>query len=404
MRFFPEFQGRQAQWVRVRQRCVTTTGAFPCNLLHVVARRHFQYLHTNKTSDMQGNGAYNKAAVYQMSLVDLTSDLLRQAMARFAKNTARKSSYCIADLGASQGRNSLELIRHLLRHLDASLPHVSQEFLVLHEDQPSNDFGSLLETLNSSQSYIHSHPIVYTGVISKSFYERLVPAASVDVFVTYISTHWLSKVPTPLPGSTVFINDPERAKSLPSSTLAAWHEAAHEDLVRFLRLRAHELVDHGSLCMTAVSDMGSERTLQQLSVMTRSLEDLVDMGKLSRASLDRMAVGYVKRTTAQFLAAFDQVPELQVHEYQHVPIEYTCGRPQDAAAFFLSIHKPSFEAGMTEQERQDPCLQDALMDCMIKRFNDALNDSREPFYASIVGGYFYVHCSRRPRAAATRIP
>ncbi|KAG9406429.1 hypothetical protein AC1031_002750 [Aphanomyces cochlioides] len=340
---------------------------------------------TNKTREMQGNGAYNKAAVYQMSLVDHTTDLLHQAMARFAKNTAQKSSYCIADLGASQGRNSLELIQHILRHLDESLP------------DPSNDFGSLLETLNSPQSYIHSYPNVYTGAISKSFYERLVPAASVDIFVTYISTHWLSKVPTPLPGSTVFINDPERTKTLPSSTLAAWHQAAHEDLVRFLRLRAQELVDNGSLCMTAVSDMGSERSLQQLDVMTRALEDL-----LSRASLDRMAVGYLKRTTAEFLAALDQVPELQVHEYQHVPIDYTFGRPQDAAAFFLSIHKPSFEAGMTEKERQDPCLEEALMDCMIKRFSDALNGSSEPFYASIVCGYFYVHCSRRPRA--TRIP
>ncbi|KAG9406427.1 hypothetical protein AC1031_002748 [Aphanomyces cochlioides] len=66
---------------------------------------------------MEGNGVYNRVAVCQMGLVDKTNDLLQVAMARFAKHAPTKSTYNIADLGASQGRNSLQLIHQVLAHL-----------------------------------------------------------------------------------------------------------------------------------------------------------------------------------------------------------------------------------------------------------------------------------------------
>ncbi|KAH9087945.1 hypothetical protein LEN26_019721 [Aphanomyces euteiches] len=157
---------------------------------------------------MDGNGAYNKAAVCQMGLVDYTTDLLKQTMTRFAKNAAGKSRYTILDLGASQGRNSLQLVHHVIKHLDASLPsNASPDILVLHEDQPSNDFATLLDTLISPASHIYARPNIYTGVISKSFYEQVMPTAAVDIAVSYISAHWLSKTPAPLPGDVVMYND-----------------------------------------------------------------------------------------------------------------------------------------------------------------------------------------------------
>ncbi|CAK4610641.1 hypothetical protein LEN26_007948 [Aphanomyces euteiches] len=345
---------------------------------------------------MEGNGVYNRVAVCQMGLVDKTNDLLQAAMARFAKHAPTKSAYNIADLGASQGRNSLQLIHQVLAHLDANFTS-PPEYFVLHEDQPANDFASLLDTLNSPESYIHSRPNVYSGVISKSFYERLVPSASIDVFVTYIATHWLSKVPAPLLGSLVFINDPDRKANASPEVEDAWRKGAHDDLVTFLRHRAAELVDNGSLCMTYVSNDEKPLSLEYIGAVTRSLEDMVATGVLSSASLDRMVMSYVLRTTDEFLAAAADVPELEVHEYQHVPLNFQFDQVLDAVNFLSSVLKPCLEGGMTEEEKADPRVHEGFIECMTNQFNKVVGDHTTPFYKDFTISYFYAHLSRRPR-------
>ncbi|CAK4962885.1 unnamed protein product, partial [Aphanomyces euteiches] len=276
-------------------------------------------------------------------------------------------------------RNSLRLIHQVLAHLDANFTS-APEYLVLHEDQPTNDFASLLDTLNSPESYIHSRPNVYTGVISKSFYERLVPSASIDIFVSYISTHWLSKVPTPLPGSLVFINDPDCKANASPEVVDAWRKGAHGDLVTFLRHRATELVDNGSLCLTLVSDDEKKLSLEYIGVVTRSLEDMVASGLLSSGSLARMAMSFYLRTTEEFLAAAADVPELEVHEYQHVPLNCRFDTVSGAVNFLSSMMKPCLESSMTEEEKADPRVRDGFIECMTNQFGKVVGDRTTPFY------------------------
>ncbi|CAK4710653.1 hypothetical protein LEN26_019720 [Aphanomyces euteiches] len=347
---------------------------------------------------MQGNGAYNKAAECQMSLVDYTTDLLKQAMARFAKHSTSKSTYNIVDLGASQGRNSLELLHHLIKHLDASLPeNASPDILVLHEDQPANDFATLLDTLNSPQSYIHTRRNVYTGAISKSFYGQVVPSASVDIVVSYIAAHWLSKTPAPLPGSIVMINDPQAELILSPNVLATWKEAAHEDLVTFLRLRAAELVDNGSLCMTFISDDETPLVYEYSRRLRLGLEDMVNAGVLSSDSLDRAAIPAFMRTKQAFLAAVAEVPELELHEHQYVPMPVKFSSGAEAARFLSSVAMPSLEAGMTEEERKGPRMHEMFTTCMANRLSEPLAGASAPFFEQFTIIYFYCHLTRRER-------
>ncbi|KAG9406417.1 hypothetical protein AC1031_002738 [Aphanomyces cochlioides] len=335
---------------------------------------------------MQGNGMYNNAAACQVAVVDLTAEFLKSAMERFVKHATPKASYCIADFGASQGQKSVQLIHHVLGHLQSSLPSdPHREFFVIHEDQPANDFACLPKTLHSSASYIHARPNVYCGAI-KSFYERLMPTASVDVVVSYIAAHWLSKLPAPLPGPMIFFEDPERHASLPPTIVAAWRQAGHNDLVNFLHLRAAELVDHGALCFTISSDDGTERCRLFLHV-----------GLVSAETLERMAIPSMLRSTEDVLAAFANVPELELHKYEHFVVEYPFENPADAAALMLSVQKPSYEAAMTEEERADPRVHEALMTCMTKRMGQVIGDYTKPYCHHVGGSFFFAHCTRRPR-------
>ncbi|KAG9406435.1 hypothetical protein AC1031_002756 [Aphanomyces cochlioides] len=326
-----------------------------------------------KFDKMEGNGAYNKAVVCQMSLVDYTTDLLKQAMARFAKHSTSKSSYNIVDLGASQGRNSLELLHHLIKHLDASLPeNASPDILVLHEDQPANDFATLLDTLT-----LHNP-------ISKSFYGQVVPSASVDIVVSYIAAHWLSKTPAPLPGSIAMINDPQAESILSPNVLATWKEAAHDDLVTFLRLRAAELVGNGSLCMTFISDDETPLVYEYGRRLRLGLEDMVHAGVLSSDCLDRVAVPAFMRTKQAFLAAVADVPELELHKHQFVPMPVKFSSGTEAARFLSSVAMPSLEAGMTEEKREDPRMHEMFTTCMANRLSEPIAGASAPFFQQLL--------------------
>ncbi|CAK4104136.1 unnamed protein product [Aphanomyces euteiches] len=233
---------------------------------------------------MEDDGAYNKAAICQMDLVDKTTE-------------SPKVNYCIVDLGASQGRNSLQLIRHVLKHLEPSLPNEKRhEFFVLHEDHPSND------------SRLRGH---------------------------------LCLIPVPLPGPSVFCHDPECQANVSLNVLDAWRRVAHEDLVGFLRLRGTELVDHGALCMTFASNNGDLDVLEYFSVVNGGLRDMVAMGALSSGSLDRIEVSSVLRTTEEFMEAAAEVRELELHEFQHVTLDFNFDNASGAVDFFASVLIPS---------------------------------------------------------------
>ncbi|CAK4084565.1 unnamed protein product [Aphanomyces euteiches] len=336
----------------------------------------------------------------ETTLVSLTTNLLNVAMARFAQQNELKSRYSIVDLGAKE-RNSLQLFRSLIHLLDDNLPldNTPPELLVLHQNQPGNDFTTLLDTLNSKNSYVHGRPNVFTGVISKSFYERMLPSASVDIFVSYIALHWLTKVPAPLPGPILFVDDLDQRDSIPPATLATWRQAAHEDLVKFLRLRAAELVDNGSMILTFASNDGSRLSLMNIRKMTLAFQDMVAMGLLSHESLDRMVVNMYMHSKEELIAAVAQVPELELHEHRHFKLAYVFPSAEIGAKMISVAFLPLFQAAMTDEERADPRFKGAFIAHLAKRYSEEVDDDHTPLYQEAVGTYFYANLTRRPRQA-----
>ncbi|CAK4699626.1 hypothetical protein LEN26_011456 [Aphanomyces euteiches] len=298
-------------------------------------------------------------------------------------------------------RNSLQLFRSLIHLLDDNLPidNTPPELLVLHQNQPGNDFTTLLDTLNSKNSYVHGRPNVFTGVISKSFYERMLPSASVDIFVSYIALHWLTKVPAPLLGQILFVDDLDQRDSIPPATLATWRQAAHEDLVKFLRLRAAELVDNGSMILTFASNDGSRLSLMNIRKMTLAFQDMVVMGVHSHESLDRMVVGMYMHSKEEFIAAVAQVPELELHEHRHFKLAYVFPSAEIGAKMFSVAFLPLFQAAMTNEERADPRFKGAFIAHLAKRYSEEVDDDHTPLYQEAVGTYFYANLTRHPRQA-----
>ena len=148
---------------------------------------------------MEGGGMYNKFSAFQLKTFEESKEFLLSNINNQLKINKNKP-ISIADLGCSQGKNSIIMMDFLLRSI-LNKPEVTSdstnqlEFLVCHEDQPINDWLTLLNTINSNESYVNTIKNVYNSVINKSFYNRLFPSKYIDMFVSFVALHWLDNPP-----------------------------------------------------------------------------------------------------------------------------------------------------------------------------------------------------------------
>lgn len=124
------------------------------------------------------------------------------------------SEFKVADLGCSSSNNTLFIVEFIIKHLTKryqGLEWETPEFQVFFSDLPSNDFNTLFQLLpplqfrnmnsleeclaydggSSGDSTARSY---YAAGVPGSFYGRLFPAASINVFHSAFSLHWLSQV------------------------------------------------------------------------------------------------------------------------------------------------------------------------------------------------------------------
>ncbi|EQC25623.1 hypothetical protein SDRG_16519 [Saprolegnia diclina VS20] len=237
-------------------------------------------------------------------------------------------------------------------------------------------------------------------VISKGFYERVLPSASVDLVLSYVALHWLSKLPTPLPGSQVTLLR-RHAATVPDVALQ-WQAAAHSDLVRFLQLRVNELCDNGVLCTTMVADLDNPMAGTVNTAFNKCIADMVTAGIVSTASMEASAVPTYFRAMDDVRAAAAAVPELQLRALETVSIPMPFGNVAAMANFFSVVMKPAMIAHMTDAERADPAMHEALADGLLRHFDVdvEVHGAVEPLYKHVSMDYIYASFTRRPRVSS----
>lgn len=134
---------------------------------------------------------------------------------------------------------------------------------MIFSDRPGNDFNTLVQTIE--QAEFLKKPTIFTSMVAKSFYERVVPKNSVDVGFSLATLHHLQQSPAFV--STQ--NDAERSLELN-------RQQAHQDLVRFLTLRSQELRRGGTLILSFVS-RSSTGTLNYPNLIDSCRQALVQM-------------------------------------------------------------------------------------------------------------------------------
>src|SRR5262249_22642183 len=144
-----------------------------------------------------GDGYYNRHSPQQAEIAAMSEDALRRAVESLPTTP---SAPVVVDYGSSQGRNSTGPMRVVLDALRARLPAPAPVHVV-HTDLASNDWSTLFRTVFGPDGYLTGHEAVFPSAIGRSFYERLLPDATVTIGWSGTSVLWLDGRPDVGPGN-----------------------------------------------------------------------------------------------------------------------------------------------------------------------------------------------------------
>lgn len=259
---------------------------------------------------MEGGGFYNRNSTMQEAGVARALPLWRALVEKAPLDGAR---CVIVDYASSQGQNSLRPIGLALDHV---LVRRSGPVEVVHTDLPTNDFSALFETLLASDaSYLKKSDRVFPRAIGRSYFDPILPPASVDLGWNSWSMHWLSRTPAPI-RDHLYID-----ASGDDAARRAFSRLAQQDWRDFLRSRSSELKSGaGMLTLFVAAREGAPGRLRFWDVLWRVLADMKREGLLSRGEMETFALPVTARPLEEITAPFDAAGRFSGLVMEHVEL------------------------------------------------------------------------------------
>ena len=246
---------------------------------------------------MEGRGAYNRHAKLQADGGAVAMPQLEKAIRNV--EVSGESPIVIADYGSSQGKNSLSPMKAAITAFRVRIGR-ERAISVFHVDQPTNDFNSLFELLDTDPArYDADDPNVYPAAIGRSFYESVLPPGSVHIGWSSYAAVWLSRVPKQIPDHFIAVCSAGEVR-------AAFDRHAAQDWESFLLLRARELRTGGRLIVVlpGVGDDGLSGFEPLFDQANAVLEQMVVDGTITSEERSRMTIGSHPRRKKDLLAPF----------------------------------------------------------------------------------------------------
>jgi len=258
---------------------------------------------------MEGGGHYNAHASAQAASATFGLDLVRAAAATAPVGPA--GAVTVADYGASQGLNSLAPVGAAVETV-RRVHGEDRPVWVFHTDLPGNDFASLFRTVADDPGS-YRRPGVYTAAVGRSFYEQLLPDASVGLGWSAIAVHWLSTLPGPLDGFWF--------STATADQYAVWARAGAADWDAFLTARAAEMLPGARLVVVVGAAHGDGSTRRSgaeraMDAVADGVAALVARGTVTEQERAAMTIPAWYRTEAEWRAPFVDRPDLVLEQLE----------------------------------------------------------------------------------------
>ncbi|XP_027347780.1 salicylate carboxymethyltransferase-like [Abrus precatorius] len=241
-----------------------------------------------------GEASYANNSLVQQKVLLLAKPIREEAITSLYYNTLPRS-LGIADLGCSSGPNTLFVVSEIIKTVEKlcrQLNQKSPEYKVFLNDLPGNDFNNIFKSLDSFKDKLCREmetaigPCYFSGVPA-SFYGRAFPNRSLHFVHSSYSLQWLSKVPEGVENNrgNIYIG-----RTSPPNVLKAYYEQFQRDFSLFLKCRAEELVEGGSMVLTFLGrrsdDPCSKDGCYIWELMATALNDMVFEGIIKEEQID----------------------------------------------------------------------------------------------------------------------
>lgn len=226
----------------------------------------------------KGEGSYANNSQAQAKHARSMLHLLKETLDGVVLNSP-DTPFVVADLGCSSGSNTIfivnVIIEHITKRYEASGYLDVPEFSAFFADLPSNDFNTLFQLLppmanqdiGSMEECLAStgrHRSFFAAGVPGSFYRRLFPAKSIDVFYSAFSLHWLSQVPEIVvdKSSMAYNKGKIFIQGANKMSANAYRKQFQTDLAAFLKMRSNEMKLGGSMFIALLGRTSEDPTDQ----------------------------------------------------------------------------------------------------------------------------------------------
>ena len=188
---------------------------------------------------MSAGGLYSLATIGAKDVIDKATP---RVLAAIDNIQHQDGHWCFSDMGCADGGTSLDLWRAVTQHCRQLN---NQDIQIVYADQPRNDFNALVSILHGMtqfDSYLQEKPNVHALESGSSFYQPILPAASLHLGFSATAMHWLRRAP-------VDISNHVHMVGATGDELKAFEQQAREDWSSILLHRARELKPGGRLVL-----------------------------------------------------------------------------------------------------------------------------------------------------------
>jgi hypothetical protein len=250
------------------------------------------------TSGMKAGGFYDAHSEYQRRVVEAGAAALERVVASLELD-GDDEPLAIVDYGAGTGANSARAMGAAIRSIRSRSSEAP--IVAIHNDLPTSDFGALrIAAEDDGYLGIAGGPI-YSMAAAGSFFDQVVPDASVRLGTCSNAAHWYREQPQVGEFDGMYF----------SAALGAQRERlavqAAADWTRFLEARARELARGGRLLVQGigVDDEGRVSAGRLLEQMWAVALDLSGRGLLDRAVLGEYVFPVYCRSAAEAKAPME---------------------------------------------------------------------------------------------------
>jgi gibberellin A4 carboxyl methyltransferase len=237
------------------------------------------------TTGMTGGGFYNANSAPQWKAIEAVLPWLDEAVNDLP--FSGDGPVTLADFGCSEGRNSIAVMSRALQSL---LPLTDRPVQTIHSDLPTNDFSKLFLNLRPEGHPVYQSDRVYSSAVGGSMFDQLLPPASVHLVTTFNAIGFLSSRPIEkLPGF-ILPNGPSALSNngyVSKDDQRTFSELAKDDVARFLKARAKELVPGGKLLVQVFGSTNTARTCDGIyDLLNDAVLGFVESGEIARQTYE----------------------------------------------------------------------------------------------------------------------